>query len=90
MNPGDRGGRFCCPLVSDGISFSLTPSTTKGNAVTTLKTLENAGFTCIVKGNHVSVIPPGGKMALIDWMTSYENANDDPHELTLLLYSLTR
>ena len=43
---------------------------------------------CPLNGNHVSVLPPGGQMALKDWQSSYENANADPHEFTLLLHSL--
>ena len=76
-------------IDTDGISFSLIPTTTKGNAKTTIGALEDAGFTCIINGTHVSVVPPGGVSALDDWSASYNNAETNPHRYTLLLYELT-
>ena len=74
---------------SDGLSFSTIPDPTRGNAVTTIEALTAAGFICEIKGTHVSVRPGPGMPSLADWQASRDNANNDPHELTLLLYDLT-
>ena len=75
---------------NDGLSFSLVPTTSRGNARTTLAELQAAGFICTVSGTHVSVMPSGGQAALASWKDSYETARTNPHELTLLLYAITR
>lgn len=74
-------------------SFAGLENTTRyvynKDAMTTKAMLENAEFICTVEGVHVSVMPAGGVAALNDWKASYDSAETDPHELTLLLYSIT-
>lgn len=74
---------------NDGLSFSLVPSTSRGNAVTTLSALRSKGFSYVVVGTHVSVMPPGGQVALDNWKSSYDTANTNPHIFTLWLYTIT-
>jgi hypothetical protein len=76
------------PQDEDGLSFSLTKKEGHDHVATTIGILEQAGFCCVVSGNHVAVIPPGGKVALTAWRESYKTADTNPHPYTIMIYDL--